>query len=268
MAKPDHIQLCTGLKIPILYEDHAVLAIDKPRGWLLAPSDWRHTGRNLQRALESSVAAGDFWARSRNIRFLRFVHRLDADTSGVLLLVKNIGAVKAYGALFESHQVEKTYWAVSGKTPRNAEWTCQRKLSPHPEKVGLMIVDDKRGKPAETVFRVLCQRPHGALIEARPMTGRTHQIRLHLALSNCPVLHDSLYGHTAQLDAGFLALRATSLIYTDPFRKNQIRIRAPIREFLAEFGFSDYQPPKKAKTETQQAQQSQQPASSEVLRRP
>ena len=243
MAKPDHILLCTGLKIPILYEDHAVLAIDKPRGWLLAPSDWRHTGRNLLLALESSLAAGDFWAKSRNIRFLRFVHRLDADTSGVLLLVKNPGAVRAFSQLFESHQIEKTYWAVTGKTPRNTEWVCRRKVGPHPEKVGLMIVDEKKGKPAETHFRTLCQQPNGTLIEARPKTGRSHQIRLHLSISNCPVLHDPLYGHPAQKDAGHLALRSVSMSYIDPFRKKSIHIHASTHDFINEYGFSNFQTP-------------------------
>src|SRR5438477_2063753 len=100
MAKPDRIELPEGTVIPILYEDRAVLAIDKPAGWLLAPDSWDRTSRNLQLALMSSIRGGDYWARSRNLQFLRFAHRLDADTSGVLLLVKNSGAVQAYSRLF------------------------------------------------------------------------------------------------------------------------------------------------------------------------
>jgi len=101
MAKPKAIELADGTSIPILYEDRSVLAIDKPAGWLLAPDFWDKTGRNLQLALQSSIQAGDFWARSRNLKFLRFVHRLDEDTTGVLLLVKSVGAVPAYSALFD-----------------------------------------------------------------------------------------------------------------------------------------------------------------------
>ena len=82
MAKPDYIELGRDLCIPILYEDRSVLAIDKPAGWMLAPNTWDRTGRNLQLALESSVREGEYWARSRNLKFLRFLHRLDADTSG------------------------------------------------------------------------------------------------------------------------------------------------------------------------------------------
>src|SRR5213594_2013263 len=93
LAKSNDIELPTGESIPILYEDRSVMAIDKPRGWMLAPFSWQKTSRNLQAALASSIAAKDFWARSRGLKYLRFVHRLDADTSGVLLLGKSVGAV-------------------------------------------------------------------------------------------------------------------------------------------------------------------------------
>ena len=112
MAKPNFIELPTGEKIPILYEDRSVIAIDKARGWMLVPFSWLKTGRNLQAALISSIAAGDFWARSRGLRFLRFVHRLDAETTGILLLAKSPGAVTIYGSLFESRKMEKLYLAV------------------------------------------------------------------------------------------------------------------------------------------------------------
>src|SRR5215472_17218619 len=73
MAKTNLIELPGCEPIPILYEDRSVLAVDKPRGWMLAPASWRNTSRNLQAAMESSVAAGDFWARTRNLKFLRYV---------------------------------------------------------------------------------------------------------------------------------------------------------------------------------------------------
>jgi 23S rRNA-/tRNA-specific pseudouridylate synthase len=96
VAKPNRIELPGVEPIPILYEDRSVIAIDKPGGWMLVPFSWQKTSRNLQTALASSIAAGDFWARSRNLKQLRFVHRLDAETSGVLLLAKSQGALRAY----------------------------------------------------------------------------------------------------------------------------------------------------------------------------
>src|SRR3954449_6941591 len=95
MAKPNFIELPTGENISILYEDRSVLAIDKPRGWMLVPASWQKTNRNLQMALTSSIAAKDFWARSRNLKFLRFVHRLDTDTTGTLLFARSLRAVKS-----------------------------------------------------------------------------------------------------------------------------------------------------------------------------
>ena len=83
MARPNWIELGDGTTIPILYEDRSVLAIDKPVGWMLVPYNWDKTGRNLQLAISSAVQGGAFWAKSRNLRFLKYVHRLDAETTGV-----------------------------------------------------------------------------------------------------------------------------------------------------------------------------------------
>ena len=95
MAKPNFIELPGCDPIPIIYEDRSVIAIDKPRGWMLVPDSWRKTNWNLQTAIDSSIRADDFWARSRNLRYLRHVHRLDADTSGVMLFAKSEGAMRA-----------------------------------------------------------------------------------------------------------------------------------------------------------------------------
>jgi RluA family pseudouridine synthase len=194
VAKPDHIELPTGEKIAILYEDRSVIAIDKPRNWMLVPFSWQKTNRNLQAALTSSIAAGDFWARSRGLRFLRFVHRLDAETTGILLLAKSQGAVASYGALFESREMEKVYLAVIAGVPKQTEWTCRLKIGQDSSGRGRMKVDARNGKEAETHFRVLQNGEKMALVEAHPYSGRTHQIRVHLAASGHPVNGDDLYG--------------------------------------------------------------------------
>ncbi len=223
------------MRIPILYEDRAVLAVDKPRGWMLVPFTWQRTGRNLQAAIQSSIGAGAFWARSRNLRFLRYVHRLDADTTGVLLMGKTPGVVRSFGELFESRVVEKRYLAVVHGVPRRDEWTCRLRIDRDPEQVGRMRVSRAGGKEAETRFRVRARRGNATLVEAFPTTGRTHQIRLHLAAERVPVLNDPLYGRGGT--TGPLALRAVALTYTDPFTRRRVEIAAPEEEFLAEFGW-------------------------------
>src|SRR6266850_149424 len=202
MAKPNFIELPGCEPIPIIYEDRSVLAIDKPRGWMLVPDSWRKTNWNLQTAIDSSIRADDFWARSRNLRYLRHVHRLDADTSGVMLFAKSEGAMRAMGDLFESRQMEKTYLAVV---------------------------------EAEPHFRVLQSSERFTLIEAKPLTGRTHQIRVHLAESGSPIMCDEIYG---RVEKGFrLGLRAVRLAYKDTFTRRPVTILAPTETFLKEFGF-------------------------------
>lgn len=258
MAKPSSIELPGEPPIPILYEDRAVLAIDKPRHWMLVPYSWQRTNRNLQAALVSSISAGDFWARSRGLKFLRYVHRLDAETTGILLFAKSQGAVESYGELFEGRRMEKIYLAVVAGTPRQSEWTCRLKLGPDAKRVGRQRVDNRDGKEAETHFKVLAttgsrrreeaDSPGSAppknhlvtsvatsLVAAYPLTGRTHQIRIHLAESGTPCVGDELYGRPER--GVELGLRAVRLTYPDPFTRRRVEIRAPLDLFCREYGF-------------------------------
>ena len=234
--KPQFIEFPTGEKISILYEDRSVIAIDKPPGWMLVPVSWQNTGRNLQAALTSSIAAKDFWARSRGLKSLHNVHRLDAETTGILLLGKSSGAVNAYSDLFESRRVKKLYLAVAHGIPRQGQWICTEKISPDPKRRGRMRLDPRAGKDAETHFRVLQTLNYLSLLEAEPLTGRTHQIRLHLAHAGHPVLGDELYGPDRQPQEA-LGLRAIALGYRDPFTGQAVRIKAPTNDFLRHHGF-------------------------------
>ena len=235
MPKPSHIELPGVEPIPILYEDRSVLAIDKPRGWMLVPYSWQRTNWNLQAAIVSSISAGDFWSRARGLKFLKFVHRLDAETTGILLFAKSQGAVEVYSELFEDRRMEKTYLAVVHGSPKQTEWTCRLKLGPAPGQVGRMKVDERDGKDAETYFRVLAKNQRWTLIEACPLTGRTHQIRFHFAESAGPVVGDDIYGRRG--DDSDLGLRAVRLAFADPFTRRRVAIRAPVEVFYRRFGF-------------------------------
>ena len=258
VPRPNQIELADGeLTIPILYEDRSVIAVDKPAGWLLAPDSWENTGRNLQLAIQSSLNGGDFWARSRNLKYLRFVHRLDAETTGVLLFAKSPGALRSYTELFETRRVDKTYLAVVEGVPSQDQWTCSLPLLADPAMRGRMQVvtppprqpgragnrpppPASDAKDAETNFRVLLKLRDTAVVEARPTTGRTHQIRVHLAATDHPVVGDAMYGRAvpgASKGRQRIALRAVGLAYRDPFLRRPVRIEAPLGAFALEYGF-------------------------------
>ena len=248
MAKPKIIELEEAdIVIPILYEDRSVLALDKPAGWMLAPDSWDRTGRNLQLALQSSMNAGDFWAHSRNLKYLRFVHRLDAETTGINLFAKSSGALRAYSELFEGRRIEKYYLAVVQGVPKDRDWVCRLPVAPDLGVKGRMrtakneSVHGADWKDAETHFRVLESSKELSLVEARPLTGRTHQIRLHLAAAGHPVVNDPLYGSGRLAESKGrqrLALRAVRLVYRDPFQNRRVFIEAPTADFLREFDFT------------------------------
>ena len=177
-------------------------------------------------------------------------------------MAKSPGALHAYSSLFESRLMEKRYLAVVGGIPRRTEWTCRLAIAPEPDQIGRMrVVSDEAkeverehsigdasaerrepsvAKVAQTDFRVLATGKQTALIEARPVTGRTHQIRLHLAAEGHPVVNDPLYGAKLPANArrrGSMGLRAVRLAFSDPFRKRNIQIEAPADEFIRQFGF-------------------------------
>jgi RluA family pseudouridine synthase len=151
------------------------------------------------------------------LEILRYVHRLDAETTGVLLFGKTPGAVRSYGELFESRDMEKRYLAIIEGAPPRSEWACRESIGEQSSSPKRMRIDPRHGKPAETHFKVLAQNAGRFLIEARPITGRTHQIRVHLAHTAAPVLGDALYGKAKRDEPAGTALdpaRLSRPVYT------------------------------------------------------
>jgi 23S rRNA-/tRNA-specific pseudouridylate synthase len=151
------------------------------------------------------------------------------------LFAKGRGVVETCSKMFEGRQMDKTYLAVVPGGPPDVEWTCELKLAPDPKRGGQMRVDARHGKPAETQFRLLKTHGDYSLVEARPVTGRTHQIRVPLAETGLPIVGDELYGSgMGNLSPG---LRAVQLAYFDPFTGERVEIHAPTENVLKEFEF-------------------------------
>src|SRR5580704_6459576 len=183
-------------EIPVLFEDESLLALDKPSGLLTSPDRYDPLRPNLMKLLHAGIAEQKRWARERNLNYLSNAHRLDFETSGVILLAKSKPVLIALADMFGSEKPQKKYAALVSGAPASEMFEVDAPLGPHPLKLGLMRVDHKNGKKSKTLFRVLETFPVTgyALLGCEPLTGRTHQIRVHAAHLGLKIVGDSLYG--------------------------------------------------------------------------
>lgn len=181
-------------EIPVLFEDDHLLALDKPAGLLTSPDRYDPQRPNLMKLVHTAIAAGKPWARERNLTYLMNAHRLESETSGVLLLAKDKPTLVALANLFGSEKPLRKYVALAQGTPTEDKFEVDARLAPHPLKIGLMRVDPKNGKKAKTRFEVLEKFSGWTLLRCEPLTGRTHQIRAHLRHAGLPMVGDELYG--------------------------------------------------------------------------
>lgn len=181
--------------LDILYEDDAILALDKPAGILMHPSFHRNTG-----TLANFVAG--YYARSGQACAVHPVSRLDRDTFGVVLLAKN---AHVHGLLMDAQRrgdLRKTYQALTLGCPDPPEGIWDAPLGRVPGESLLRRVDPA-GKIARTEYRVLETQGGLARLELHPLTGRTHQLRVHCAYAGCPILGDGQYGNSQAMTFGF-----------------------------------------------------------------
>lgn len=208
----------------VLHIDAHLMVIDKPSGLAV------HPGPATPRSLEDHLDALRFGFQRRP----QPAHRLDRDTSGCLVLGRHPKAVKRLGALFEAGVVGKLYWAVLGSAPAADEGVVDAPLLKISSKAaGWRVVVDPKGKPARTEWRVLARRDGKALVEFRPRTGRTHQIRVHAAHLGHPIVGDPVYGRGAGL---LLHAREVSIPYREG--ADPIVATAPMPPAMQAYGFA------------------------------
>ncbi|MEX0342988.1 MAG: RluA family pseudouridine synthase [Erythrobacter sp.] len=215
-------------QIPILFEDGEALVIDKP------------AGLPIERPRRGGPALEDHFEELK-LGFQRPpvpVHRIDTDTSGCLLLARNPKALKRFGGAFEARLVEKRYLGVLAGVPDETEGTIELSLSKiSSAEKGWRMIAAKKGKPSVTHWRVLAEIDGRALLEFRPETGRTHQIRVHCQAGlGMPLLGDPVYGDGKGAARTMLHAAALSVPREG---KAPIAATAPIPQDFAALGFGD-----------------------------
>ncbi len=200
----------------ILFEDEFLIALNKPSGLLSVPGREAH----LQDCAEARAKAHD--------RNARTVHRLDMDTSGLLLFGKGAAAHRQLSLLFQRRAVDKRYLAWVAGEPLEEDGEIDLPLMVDWPNRPLQKIDLENGKPALTRWRVLDRRDNASLLALSPETGRTHQLRLHCAAIGHPILGDRFYADAEnRRRAARLQLHAERLEFIHPFTAEKLTLAAP-----------------------------------------
>ncbi|MFT4314755.1 MAG: RluA family pseudouridine synthase [Wolbachia pipientis] len=217
-------KLVNLLRENILYEDEYILAINKSAGVI------------VQGGVKVKISISDLLDQIREREIFKIVHRLDRDTSGVIIFARNASVARYLMEEFKGRKIKKTYLALTAGIPSKDNGTIEyplvKKYISGQEKV---VVDESSPQSATTHFSIIARLKHNvAYLKLQPITGRTHQLRAHLAHINCPILGDGKYGgKKAFIDgvANQIHLHSHSLSLKLPNNK-EISITAPISRHI------------------------------------
>jgi RluA family pseudouridine synthase len=173
----------------IIYKDDCIIAVNKASGIAVMGERWDEGAPRLDLLIKQEL-------EKEKDPPLFTVHRIDKDTSGLVIFARDRETHKALSAAFEDRRVEKTYTAVIHGRPfwPGGKTSCDLPLVPDGNKKHLTVIDKYQGKPSQTEFTLILSAGNYSVVEARPTTGRTHQIRVHLSALGHPIVCDPLYG--------------------------------------------------------------------------
>jgi len=218
------------IPLDILYEDQDVIAVNKPAGMVVHAGAGRHEGTLVNALLHKY---GDLSQVGGPLR-PGIVHRLDKGTSGILLVTRTDGAHRRLAAQFAARSVEKTYLALVQGNPRADHGVIDRPVSRDPRHRTRMTARLAAGRAAHTEFTVRARFEKSALLEVRIGTGRTHQIRVHLASLGHPVAGDTLYGAAAVPERRPF-LHAWRIRFDSPSTGERLKVEAPLAPELTQW---------------------------------
>ena len=199
----------------IIHSDDHIMILNKPAGLPVLPDGWEPDAPYLVKMLEEQFGK------------IFVVHRLDKFTSGVMVFAKTAEAHRSLNIQFEKHTIEKIYHAITVGTPPWDEKTTKFPLRANVGHKHRTMVDNRNGLRSETRLKVLKRGQANVLLEAMPMTGRTHQIRVHAYALGYPLLGDVLYSAPETDIIARPALHAFSLTFTHPDTNERITFTAP-----------------------------------------
>jgi 23S rRNA pseudouridine1911/1915/1917 synthase len=217
-----------AIALDVLYEDEDLIVIDKPAGMVVHPSPGHSSGTLVNALLHHC----DNLAGIGGVERPGIVHRLDRGTSGVLVAAKCDEAHRHLAEQFHEHTIDRVYRAVVRGAPKADEGRVDRAIGRHPKDRKRMSVRGTASREAQTVWRVARRfaKSQRAALDIFPETGRTHQIRVHLASIGLPIVGDAVYGRSRSQGAalGRPALHAAALGFVHPRSGNSMRYTAPL----------------------------------------
>lgn len=220
------------IPLNIVYEDSDLIVLDKPRGLVVHPAAGHHSGTLVNALLHHCDLS-----RIGGVLRPGIVHRLDKDTSGLMVAAKNGLAHLALAAQLERRFMGRTYNAVCVGAVKKDRLRIDLPIGRHPhdrKKMAVLTAPGARARAAATNIEVLKRFGNHTLIEAQLETGRTHQIRVHMAHIGNPVLGDTVYGGARQHDFGGQILHAVNLRFTHPSTKEEMEFNSPLPEYFME----------------------------------
>lgn len=221
-----------NIPLDILYEDDDLLIVNKPKGMVVHPAVGHSTGTLVNAIMYH--CQGNLSGINGEIR-PGIVHRIDKDTTGSLIICKNDEAHRNIAEQIKEHSVTRRYVGVVAGTFSEESGTVEGAIGRHPNDRKRMTINEKNGKPAVTHYRVLQTLKGASFMEFELETGRTHQIRVHMASISHPLLGDTVYGNSKNpYKLQGQALHARTIGFIHPTTGEYIEVSAPIPEYMAE----------------------------------
>jgi len=222
--------LAEEIPLDIVFENDDLVIVNKPAGMVVHPAPGHSSGTLVHAALGSIANLKGIGGEMRP----GIVHRLDKDTSGLIIVAKNDQAHRWLQDQFRLRRVEKVYLALVDGKPPTPTGRIEAAIARDPaHRKQMAVVSEGRGRPAVTEYKTVLTFPNHTLIEAHPFTGRTHQIRLHMAFLGCPITGDRIYGHKKiNLEIGRHFLHAAKITIVLPGDEKTSTFSAALPEDL------------------------------------